>query len=155
MAMVSTKTLEERFLEKAMPEPNSGCWLWTSTRRRDGYGIISAGKRGNGILAAHRVSYNLFCSEIPDGLYVLHKCDNKACVNPEHLFLGTHQDNMADMSRKVRASRHNAKLSAEQLNDVRIRLANGEKQKDIAARYGISRQAVGFIAAGKNYRSVA
>lgn len=91
-------TLEERFHDKYIPEPNSGCWLWIANANRTGYGCLSDSKQR----LAHRISWEIHRGPIPEGLYVLHKCDVPICVNPEHLFLGTHQDNMDDMVRKGR-----------------------------------------------------
>lgn len=75
------------------------CWLWTGATNEHGYGKLSA--NGSWRLA-HRVSWNLSNGEIPDNLQVLHRCDTPACVNPAHLFLGTHADNMRDMKQKGR-----------------------------------------------------
>ena len=91
--MALSKT--DRFENKYIPEPNSGCWLWVAGRMSNGYG----GVMGNG---AHRTSWELYRGAIPEGLSVLHKCDVKICVNPDHLFLGTQADNLADMRGKNR-----------------------------------------------------
>lgn len=90
----------QRFEAKVMPEPMSGCWLWVASTNRCGYGQINMGLRPE---LAHRVSYEHHVGPIADGLHVLHSCDTPACCNPEHLFLGTHMDNMADMAAKLRA----------------------------------------------------
>ena len=88
-----------RFLEMYEPDPYTGCWNWTESTAPNGYGRMSY----NGTTDyAHRLSWNAHFGVIPDGLHVLHRCDNPTCVNPEHLFLGTHQDNMDDMMRKGR-----------------------------------------------------
>lgn len=76
------------------------CWLWIGGRFDSGYGKVLRGAKK---LRAHRVSYELYVAPIPEGMHVLHKCDNPPCVNPNHLFLGTHIDNMRDMERKGRA----------------------------------------------------
>lgn len=100
------RPLFERFNEKWIPEPNSGCWLWTaSTNPISGYGVI--GVSSEKTKPAHRVSWELYRGPIPAGVghhgtCVLHKCDNRACVNPDHLFLGSNKDNVHDCMRKGR-----------------------------------------------------
>ncbi len=89
------------FLDKVMPEPNSGCWFWTGSQNKQGYGNFWVGKKCQ---KAHRVSYLLFKGEIPAGLDVLHACDMPSCVNHDHLRAGTTQDNMRDMWRKGRGN---------------------------------------------------
>lgn len=95
-------TLQERFNQKYEIDPKTGCWLWTKTVTNGGYGIIGVGGLRGSMRPAHRVSWCLFHGDIPDGLHVLHRCDVPSCVNPDHLFLGTHQDNMNDKMSKGR-----------------------------------------------------
>ncbi len=95
----------------------SGCWGWTALRHRDGYGITS---RTLGRIRAHRLSWQIHNGPIPRGMHVLHRCDNPPCVRPDHLFLGTHADNMADKIRKGRANaatgeRHGSKTHPERV----------------------------------------
>ena len=91
----STRDRFEKFCEKI---PEAGCWIWTGGVMNSGYGAIRVNKKN---YLAHRLSYELFVNGIPNAMQVLHRCDVKTCVNPGHLFLGTHQENMADMKKKV------------------------------------------------------
>ena len=93
--------LLRRFWSKV--QPTEGCWLWTGARSTEGYGYIGVGPRRNHKdVLAHRLMWELTYGPIPNGLWVLHRCDTPSCVRPDHLFLGTHQDNMDDMKRKGR-----------------------------------------------------
>lgn len=92
-------TLADRFTDKMIPEPMSGCWLWTAATDGRGYGVIGIGRR---VFKAHRISWLLHRGPVPDGMDVLHRCDTPPCVNPDHLWLGTAKDNAADMVAKGR-----------------------------------------------------
>jgi len=124
------------------------CWEWTGSN--DGrYG--QATWDGHNI-KAHRAIWIITYGEIPDGLWVLHKCDNPKCVNPEHLFLGTHQDNMDDMKAKGRVGylcgeeHGNHKLTAFQVDEIRNRYAlGGTSQRKLAKEYGTCKSTIGYI----------
>lgn len=98
------RPLKERFNAKWIPEPNSGCWLWIGARRSKNYGAI--GHSNGKTISAHRAAWLVYVGEIPDGICVLHRCDTPECVNPGHLWLGTHSENMQDMISKGRGNRH-------------------------------------------------
>lgn len=114
-------TLEDYFHKNTIKETN-GCWIWTGTKLRRGYGGVGSTRWGKQfkIYSAHRLSYFYYKGEIPEGIFVCHSCDNPSCINPDHLFLGTHEDNMRDMINKARKGNKfgeegaNAKLTKEQ-----------------------------------------
>jgi len=89
----------EFIMSRIEVDQSSGCWNWTGTISPGGYGVASWNYKTR---RAHRLSWESFCSAIPDGLFVCHKCDNPRCVNPDHLFLGTAQDNANDCVAKGR-----------------------------------------------------
>ena len=93
-------TLEERFWAKVDKRGPDKCWPWTGARNNREYGQICIGGHQGRLLLAHRVSWELAHGSIPKGMCVLHRCDNPLCVNPCHLFLGTHRENMEDSVRR-------------------------------------------------------
>lgn len=119
------------------------CWPWYGPLTNDGYGLARI--KGK-IFRAHRLVYQSLIGPIPDGLYVCHLCDNRACVNPQHLFLGTPLDNMRDKQRKGRAWHPRGEQSSAAKiteDDVRtIRAARFTPISELARRYGISRNQV-------------
>lgn len=103
------RPLIDRFTEKYVIDEKTGCWNWTAAKNNAGYGMIHPGGPKKNNVLAHRVSWRLFKGAIPihesyHGMCVLHKCDNPGCVNPDHLFLGTNKDNVADCISKGRAN---------------------------------------------------
>lgn len=161
-------TTIERFESKFVPEPNSGCWLWSAMADRDGYGRFHADGK---MVGAHRFSFEVYVGPIPGDLHVLHRCDEPSCVNPAHLFLGTNADNVADRDAKGRqaigdrnASRlyperrprgeghANAKLTSAQA--AAIHAAQGETGKSVAARLGVSETLVSRVRRGKAWTHI-
>ena len=139
-----------RFRDKFVPEPNSGCWLWTASTFRTGYGKFRVDDR---MVSAHRVSYELHNGLIPEGLHVCHTCDVKVCVNPDHLWLGTNQDNVDDRDakgRQAKGSEHGrAKLTEEQVWEIYH--AEGTL-REIAEQYGVLFQQVSKIKRKEKWR---
>lgn len=121
----------------------TGCWEWTGAQHPLGYGVVKvAGKQW----AVHRYVSTLIDGKIPAGMHVLHRCDNRACVNPAHLFRGTHSDNMADKQQKGRTVSPATKLSAEQVQEIRARYqAGGVSYRTLAAKYGVSKETIGAV----------
>jgi HNH endonuclease len=143
----------ESFDKKYIPEPFSGCWLWTGSITGAGYGRI---KTGGFRMDAHRAAFVLFRGKIPSGLFVLHKCDVKLCVNPDHLFLGTGTDNMRDCLKKGRAAireKHGcAKLNWSDVTEIRN---SNESQKSLSERYCVSQSHISEIKAGRFWQPIA
>lgn len=147
----SDKVLERFWAKVKRDEP--GCWVWTASKFWDGYGKFRLGAT---MVKAHRISFEIHNGQIPDGLHVLHKCDNPACVNPEHLFSGSHAENMADKEAKARGvsfrgSKHGrAKLT--EADVAVIRAARGVTQQQLADQFGVSNQLISRIKSGGIWR---
>jgi len=129
----------ERFWSKVDRRDEKDCWEWASTIDAGGYGRFHHQRHG---LKAHRVAYTLVNGRIPGGLIVCHACDNRRCVNPDHLFLGTPRENSVDASRK---NRRTTKLTPDDIRTIRERKRNGETHRSIAAAFGIGHGVVGQI----------
>ena len=134
---------------------DSGCWEWSRGMFDNGYGQACAFNRP---IKAHRLSYLVFVGPIMGGQCVLHRCDNKKCVNPDHLCLGTNGDNSRDMVAKSRSAsgERNARaiLTADSVARMRYLYATGNyTQKQIASAWGVSQQTVSAVATGTDWRS--
>ena len=146
-------SLRERFDAKV--SRGDGCWHWTACTNSSGYGQLLV--RGAS-LGAHRVSWALHCGEIPPGMHVLHRCDNRACVRPDHLFLGTNLDNVKDREAKGRNrfSRNKgernpgAKLTRQQAEAIR---RSGAKQVVLAEQYSVTFQMISRIKRNKAWKA--
>ena len=138
----------ERFYSKI--EESDNCWLWKGAIQSKGYGSFSIDKK---TYLAHRISYEIHHGEIPNGMLVLHKCDNRRCVNPDHLFLGTAQDNYDDMVAKGRKSPKSirCKLSREQVTSIRsLRKEKNYSYRKIGSLFNLAPRTIGSII---NYES--
>ena len=149
-------TIPERFWSKT--NKTDGCWNWTaSVDRKHGYGWFSVNRR---MMKAQRVVWILTHGNIPSELHVLHRCDNRRCANPAHLFLGTNGDNIADRMSKGRKSgargerNGKAKLQGVEVMEIRSRLESSEQQSVIATAYGVSQQCISSIAVGVNWNAL-
>jgi len=168
------QTVEERFwsfVDKTPGQgPNGDCWIWTAGKRK-GYGAFN--RRKGEMWDAHRFSYYLAHGRINKSKVLLHICDNRACVNPAHLKQGTQADNLRDMrdkGRDARGIKHgskthpesvvrgeqviNAKLTEDQVREIRRLADSGVSHGDIAKQYGMSRAAISMIAERKRWKHV-
>ena len=169
-------SMAQRLEELSIPEPNSGCWLWLREPTTAGYGKIRYKGQQDYV---HRVSWKVHHGAIPIGLWVLHKCDVRLCVNPTHLFLGTHLDNVADMVAKKRhlyptRSEKSARRWAEgrfirknnaacgervagaklRATDILVIRADQRAQSALARVYGVTQSAISRIKSGNTWKSV-
>lgn len=152
-----TMSYEAKFWSRVAITANpEKCWRWLNSEQGSGYGTFMY----HGIkIRSHRLAYLLTKGEIPEGMVIMHLCDNRMCVNPAHLEAGTTRDNVRDMYKKGRAAykgprgpqNPNVKLTKDVIPDIRARLARGEMLNDIAARYGVKRTAIRYIKIGKTW----
>lgn len=144
-------SLAERLLKYSKPNAETGCIEWTG-HTSHGYGRIVINRKS---VAAHRLVWELRNGSIPDALMICHKCDNRACINPDHMFLGAHADNMADMVAKDRQAKGvnhgNSKLNESVVKSIR---SDQRSHKDIAAEFGVSRSLVGQVKSDSVWRHV-
>lgn len=157
-------TLEERFWAKV--DTSGDCWLWTAARMPKGYGLLWYAPERRTIMA-HRVAWIIAYGEIPDGMEVLHRCDNPPCVRLDHLFLGTQADNVQDMLGKgrgyldgphqaARGSQHGqAKVTEAQVVEIRTKRAAGVHWDALRGQYGLSETSLANIVKRKTWQHVA
>jgi len=151
-----------QFWEKVKRDTKDECWLWLAGKNHCGYGNVALFNDGEWTWRkAHRIAWELTYGKIPSQLFVLHKCDNPPCCNPNHLFLGTQADNMMDMDRKGRRNNPlfpagenhpNAKLTQEQVNQIRKRLSFGERVQDIAEQFNVAACTISNIKSRRKWK---
>ena len=129
-------------------QKTDSCWIWTGAKNQLGYGVFRNQK-------AHRFSFEISKGVIPNSIHVCHSCDNPACVNPDHLFLGTPKINASDRNAKSRQARgemfgSRVKLTANQV--VEIRSINGESHASIAKRFGVSQTTITAVINKKTWK---
>lgn len=142
--------LEQWLLARREIDPQTECWRFTGAITGDGYGSLKIGDRSRYV---HRVAAVLYLDlDASTTLFVLHRCDQRECFNPDHLFLGTHTDNMRDATMKGRTAK---KLSPTQVGEIKYRLRTGETQKSIALGYGVTTSTIGQIAREETWKHIA
>lgn len=153
-----SESIRARLWMRTICVPRTGCWEWTGPLDKDGYGKFPMGSGIGGWQRAPRLSYWLEHGEIGEGKLVCHKCDNRACVNPAHLFEGTPKQNSGDMTRKGRqdrgSARYCAKLTEAEVLEIKRELAKGTLGTHLARRFNISNTKIYHIKVGRSWKHV-
>lgn len=154
----ANETPREYVVRRSIPIPECGCWVWDGIRSgNNGYGVATF---NGGREPAHRFSYKANVGDIPDGMSVCHTCDVPNCVNPDHLFLGTHLDNMRDKVKKGRCQALRGdknpyhKLTEDQVVVIKQMLRCGADRGEVAATFGVVPGTIGHIIAGRTWLHV-
>jgi hypothetical protein len=154
---MSDQKFEKLFSKSFSPEPNTGCWIWTGYIGVGGYGHMSVrNRKKTDHKYAHRHSFERSNGPVPHGMIVLHSCDNRWCVNPEHLSVGTHQENMDDMVSRGRSlvnNKNSAKIDIETARKVYMATLL-YSQTEVARQFSISQPLVSMIRNGRVWPEV-
>lgn len=149
------RSLAQRFWERVDQRSAAECWAWTGARYNTGYGQLWSGTRSVG---AHRVSWELHYGKVPAGHGVFHRCDNRPCVNPSHLFVGPQLANMRDKVSKDRQARGetdgNSRYTANMVREVRARYASGMTQREAGEPFGMKQAVVSDIVRRRTWRHI-
>jgi len=147
------RPVADRFWVKV--DKSGGCWEWTAGKNAGGYGQIGFDGK---MRAAHRISWIMENGIIPKGMLICHVCDNRACVNPAHLFLGTHKDNTQDAVKKGRMANGESsglsRLTEKQVLSIRREYAEGKTQLELARKYNVSRITIHKIVTRKTWKHI-
>jgi hypothetical protein len=152
--MFPNRLIAQRLSANTCRATTCDCHLWVGLKDRHGYGTL---KYNGKMVRAHRLAWMATRGEIPEGMHVLHKCDVRLCINPDHLFLGTNADNMRDRDQKGRhwspagEAHYAAKLTEDVVRAIRASAENGVI---VGRRYGISHKYVSDIRLGKKWKHV-
>ncbi len=134
---------------KYVVDEKTGCHLWTRAKSALGYGVLTVNYK---VCLAHRVAYELKNGPIPEGVCVLHSCDTPACMNPDHMFLGSMRENSLDMVQKDRCG--TSKLTVAQVKEIREKYSNGGNQRLLGLEYNVCRMTINNICRRKNWTHV-
>jgi len=145
------RTLKDRLYSRIRFGNQDDCWNWVGCKAKYGYGVIGTNR---GYKHAHRVMWELYhgVKIYSSKIFVCHKCDNPSCCNPNHLFLGTHKDNMQDKTLKGRGN--NTKLKPNEILEIRKLYRNGTSQRDIAETFCVDQSNISYIVSKKTWRHI-
>jgi hypothetical protein len=151
---VNIEEIKARLDARTNKQAANGCWEWTGCFANTGYGSMGI-PRTRKVMNVHRLAWIVTNGDVPAGLYICHRCDNRKCLNPDHLFLGTAADNMRDSRQKGRqscgAANYNAKLLESDVREIR---ASRESQRALARRFGVSPSAIQAIKERRSWKAV-
>lgn len=150
-------TINEMFLSGFIKGDSDECWNWIKSKNQDGYGRMMWERK---TYCAHRISYRFYFGDFDQSLCVCHKCDNPSCVNPNHLFLGTHKDNMIDRDKKNRNSgakgekNSKAKFNKKIVLEIREAIKNGESNISLSKKYKVGADTISNIKNNKTWSHI-
>jgi len=141
---------QQRIERLSTPVPEIGCWVWLGCTSNAGYGLCGSEKGKTA--SAHRASYEAYKGKIPDGMVVAHACDNRLCVNPDHLWLATHAENSADMVAKKRSA-SGEKCGGSKLNEEQIKFIreSGLSHRELGTMFNVSHANIGYMKRGATW----
>jgi len=152
---IRNKPIKERFEANISMEPATGCWLWTGHCVNSGYAYLGVKK---GYKLGHRLAWEFYIGPIPEGMFVLHHCDTRSCVNPYHLFIGTASDNMQDMLRKNRGNKACGEQNGggRKLKELDVVAIRKDLRQGIvlAKEYGVTPTQISYIRLRKQWKRV-